>query len=220
MTYRSTGRNEELNAAGASIGGKCLSYEATTRRLQEPPTANFSIGQGDTGARARDQIGFRRSGLAWLGAITAAFLITGTSSSNAAQGVDAQKLPPYNNMRELFYEHALLLSNPLTAGEAEEKLRQRGVSQMTAFVAGFTEESSSWLVQLAAEVGPAVTPGKGFFCRVSIDDAESMARLRLVSAIRPGIVISGELAEYNVDLPNGVMSIVLDPCQIVDLPPQ
>ncbi|MER9504738.1 DUF4339 domain-containing protein [Mesorhizobium sp. M0579] len=144
----------------------------------------------------------------------------GTNSSNAPIGPVVQKLPPYNDMRELFFEHALLLTNPLTAREAEEKLRQRGVSQMTAFVADYTEETSSWLVQLAAEVGPALTPGRGFFCRVSVDDEESMARLRLVSAIRPGIVISGEVGEYNVDIPNGVMSIVLDPCRIVDIPPQ
>ncbi|ESY51405.1 MULTISPECIES: DUF4339 domain-containing protein [unclassified Mesorhizobium] len=143
-----------------------------------------------------------------------------TNLSNPAKSQVDQKLPPYNDMRELFFEHALLLTNPLTAREAEEKLRQRGVSQMTAFVADYTEETSSWLVQLAAEVGTALTPGKGFFCRVSVDDEESMARLRLVSAIRPGIVISGEVGEYNVDIPNGVMSIVLDPCRIVDIPPQ
>ncbi|MER8895939.1 hypothetical protein [Mesorhizobium sp. M0676] len=142
------------------------------------------------------------------------------NSSNADGGSAAQKSPPYNDMRELFAEHLLLLSNPLNAGEAEAKLRQRGVAQMTAFVSDYTEEPSSWLIQLAAEVGPALTPGKGFFCRVSTDDAESMARLRLVSAIRPGIVISGELGEYNVDVPNRVMYIVLDPCQIIDIPPQ
>lgn len=223
MAYRFDGRNEKLNAAGAATDGMMRSlfgYVATTRWLQQLPIAIFQKGQDDTCPKARDKLGLGRGGLAWIGAIATAVLITGLSSPNAAHGQDAQKLPPYNDMRELFSEHLLLLSNPLNAGEAEAKLRQRGVAQMTAFVADYTEEPSSWLIQLAAEVGPALTPGKGFFCRVSTDDAESMARLRLVSAIRPGIVISGELGEYNVDVPNRVMYIVLDPCQIVDIPPQ
>ncbi|ESZ68192.1 hypothetical protein X727_23315 [Mesorhizobium sp. L103C119B0] len=211
----STRADEALPASAVRAVLNCAPYANFVAKSPELAGNDLIVTLDPVSISSRVQVAEAEKSEA-IGAVSQA----DASSSNADGGSAAQKLPPYNDMRELFAEHLVLLSNPLNAGEAEAKLRQRGVAQMTAFVADYTEEPSSWLIQLAAEVGPALTPGKGFFCRVSKDDAESIARLRLVSAIRPGIVISGELGEYNLDLPNRVMSIVLDPCQIVDISPQ